>query len=103
MQGGKHKTWGSFASLEAAARAYDQAAVTAKGLVAEGTTNYDLSNYIDVQSAPPLLRRGPSLLAPPLCVPVDVTHIDVAFRSGVRARRACSERQKGRSSQKTAV
>ena len=94
MQGGKHKTLGSFASPEAAAREYEQAAVTAKGLGAEGTTNYDLSNYIDVESAPPLLHRGPSLLAPPLCVPVDVTHIGAAFRSGVRARRACSEKRR---------
>ena len=101
MQGGKSKLLGSFASPEAAARAYDQAATDAKGLGTEGTINYDLSNYMDVASAPPLLHRGPSLLGPPLCVPVDVTHIGAAFRSGVRARRACSEKRS--SLQKSAV
>ena len=58
MQGGKSKLLGSFASPEAAARAYDQAATDAKGLGTEGTINYDLSNYMDVASC--LLYTSPS-------------------------------------------
>ena len=41
------------------------AAADTKGLAAEGTTNYDLSNYIDVESAPPLLHLGPIPFGPP--------------------------------------